>query len=662
MAITQSITKKFTPNFKEVNYLAKNFSDFRQNLIEFAKSYYPNTYTDFNEASPGMMFIEMAAYLGDVMSFYIDNSFKENLLLYANERKNVINIAQAYGYRPRLAAPATVEATIYQTVPALGSSNNYDPDERFFLKVLEGSKFSTNTPPIQTFTCVEEVNFADPAHRTISIFARESGTNVPTTYVVSKRIKLVAGDTRTATFTFGSAQKFSRVELTDSNVISIISVVDSDGNDWTEVDYLGQDIVIEDRDVTPRTITGYAESAAMDTNSPPPSKLAIFRKKPRRFTTRINEDLRMELWFGSGTANSQEEILQLNSTQIANSKYDQRVGNSTLDPTDFLASDTFGLAPANTTLTVTYLIGGGVESNVASNTIREVSLLKVANNIEDFESGQQQLYVQTVDSVAINNEEPATGGGSVETIEEIRQNALAFFNAQNRVVTDKDYLVRTLAMPSKYGTVAKAFVIRDEQINTLSEQDQVINPVNVDEDPYNNRAFVDDPISPNAINLYVLGYNAEKKLTTLNTLVKKNLAKHLEQYRMLTDDVNILDAFIVNIGVQFSVVVYRNYNMNDVLARAIDAVKEFFNPDSWQINQPIILNDLRLTIGSVEGVQSVSSVTINNKYFFRDGKDYQDYRYPIDEATVDDIVYPSLDPCIFELRYPETDIVATARQ
>jgi hypothetical protein len=662
MAVSQSITKKFTPNFKEVNYLAKNFSEFRQNLIEFAKSYYPNTYSDFNEASPGMMFIEMAAYLGDVFSFYIDNQFKENLLLYANERKNVINIAQAFGYRPRLAAPSTVEATLYQTVPALGATNNYDPDERFFLKILANSKFSTNTPPRQAFTSIEEVNFADPMGREIKIFARDAITGVPTTYVASKKIKLISGESRTTTFTFGSAQKFSRVELPDTNVISITSIVDSDGNDWTEVDYLGQDIVIEERDITARTPAGYYASGSMELSSPPPSKMAVFRRKPRRFTTRINSDLKMELWFGSGTADSEEEILYLNSTQIANSKYDQRVGNSTLDPTDFLASDTFGLSPANTTLTVTYLVGGGIESNVVSNTIREVSLLKTANSVEDFESGQQALYLQTVDSVAINNDEPATGGGSVETIEEIRQNALAFFNAQNRVVTDKDYLVRTLAMPPKFGTVAKAFVIRDEQINTLAEQNVNTLDVNIDEDPYNNRRYVDDPISPNAINLYVLGYNAEGKLTTLNTLVKKNLAKYLEQYRILTDDVNILDAFIVNIGVNFDIVVFRNYNMNDVLARCIDAVKNFFDVQNWQINQPIIMNDLRLTIGAVDGVQSVTAVTITNKYFFRDGQDYQEYRYPISEATVDDIIYPSLDPCIFEVRYPESDIIGNARQ
>jgi hypothetical protein len=400
----------------------------------------------------------------------------------------------------------------------------------------------------------------------------------------------------------------------------------------------------------------------MEVDAPPPSKMAIFTRKPRRFTTRVNQDLRMELWFGSGTNDISEEILTLDSNQIANDKYDQTINDTAIDPNDFLSSDTFGIAPANTTLTVRYLVGGGVESNVSSGTITNVDFLDIANQTIDYAPTEQNLFAQTVSSVAITNEEPATGGGSVETVEEIRQNALAFFNAQNRVVTDKDYIVRSLSMPPKFGSVAKVFVIRDEQINALASQNPADLIVNNDEDPFNNRRYVDDPVAPNSINLYVLGYNSAGNLTTLNTLVKKNLAKYLEQYRVLTDDVNILDAFVVNIGVDFNIVVYKNYNMNDVLARCIDAVKDFFDIQKWQINQPIIMNDLRLTIGSVEGVQTVTNVTISNKYLFKDGKDYQEYRYPISEATVDDIIYPSLDPCIFELRYPDTDIIGNARQ
>jgi hypothetical protein len=661
MAVNQSITKKFNPNFKDVSYLAKNFSEYRQNLIEFAKSYYPNTYSDFNEASPGMMFVEMAAYVGDVMSFYIDNQFKENLLLFAKERNNVVSISQALGYKPKLTATATVEADIYQMVPALGVTFNYEPDKKFFLKILANSKFSTNTPPTQNFRSIDNVDFADPTNRNIRVLARD-GSNAPTMYVVSKKIKLVSADVKIATFSFGSAQKFSKIEITDTNVISIISVEDSNGNLFYEVDYLGQDLIVEERDTAVRGSDGFFSSETMQSGSLSPAKLAIFRKKPRRFVTRINSDMKLELCFGSGTSDTSDELVTLNSTQIANSKYNQVISNSSLDPADFISTDTFGLAPANTTLTVTYLVGGGVQSNVASNTITQVDVAQIANNITDYATAEQGLYNQVVSSVAIINEEPARGGGDTESVEEIRQNALAFFNAQNRVVTDKDYLVRSYAMPAQFGSVSKVFVVRDEQINAIARQDSGSLQLNNDQNPFNNRTYVVDPVAPNSINLYVLGHDENKNLATLNTLVKKNLAKYLEQYRVLTDDVNILDAFVVNIGVEFHIVAYRSYNMNDVIARCIDAIKSFFDITNWQINQPIIMNDLRLTIGSVEGVQTVSDVVVTNKYRFKDGRDYFEYRYPIEEATVDDVIYPSLDPSIFEIRYPETDIVGFARQ
>jgi hypothetical protein len=662
MAANQSIKKKFIPTYKDVSYLSKNFTEFRQNLIEFAKVYYPQTYSDFNEASPGMMFIEMASYVGDVLSFYIDNQFKENLLGFAQEKKNVINIAQSFGYKPRISAPATVRATIYQMVPALPPSENYDPDSKFFLKVLQNSKFSTNTPTGVFFRAMEDVDFANPVDREIRVFSRNPNDGTPVMYVVSKKIKLIAADVRITQFNFGSPQKFTRIQLADPNIISIVSVIDSDGNEWSEVDFLGQDVVIDELDVSARTNDGFLASEGLQVASPNPTKIAIFRKKPRRFVTRVNDQLQLEMWFGSGETNLDDEIFQLNTNQIANDKYDQRVSNASIDPTDFLSSDTFGLAPANTTLTVTYWVGGGIDSNVPSNTITSVDSLLVANSIADYAVQDRLLYNQILGSVVVNNDEPATGGGDTETIEEMRQNALGFFNAQNRIVTDKDYLVRSLSMPPQFGSVAKAFVLREEQIVALGDANIYNLVVNRDEDPYNNRIYVDDPLVPNATNIYVLGYNSNKKLTALNGLVKENLSKYLEQFRMLTDDINILDAFVVNIAVEFDIVVYREFNMNDVLARTIDAVKEFFSIDRWQINQPIILNDLRLTIGSVEGVRTVPDVRVFNKYFFKDGRDYQEYRYPIQEATVDDVIYPSLDPCIFELRYPETDIIGHARQ
>jgi len=384
----------------------------------------------------------------------------------------------------------------------------------------------------------------------------------------------------------------------------------------------------------------------------PSSKLRL-RRVPRRFVTRINRNSRMELVFGSGTDNEAELNTTLDSRQVANSQYGNTIesilGNVAINNVNFLNSNAYGIAPANLTLTVTYLVGGGVNSNTSSNTITRVSEITTLNDTTDYTSAELNAFNSVVQSMTINNDLPATGGGDGESIEEIRENALAYFNAQNRVVTVEDYAVRSYALPSKFGRIAKTFAVRDEQINRILATQS-------------DRVYVDNPVRPNVINLYTLGYDTNGKLTTLNTVVKENLGRYLEQFRMLTDDVNILDAFIINVGVQFDISVLRNYNVNDVLARSIGAVQDFFDIAKWNINQPIILADLMYNIGLVDGVQTVKNVRIFNKYEYIDGTGYQPYRYDIDEATINGVIYPSLDPSIFELKYPTTDIIGNATQ
>ena len=640
MASNQSVTIQPRPNVKQVNYVAKTFTDFRQNLIEFAKAYYPNSYSDFNETSPGMMFIEMASYIGDVLSFYIDNSFKENLLAYAEQQENVVSIAQFLGYKPKLVSPATTIATLYQLAPAILENGVYVPDTKYLVKVAKGSTFvSTGQASIQ-FRLTEDIDFSDITAENYIVNTFSGGN--PSTFIISKPAKLVAAEEKTTTFTFGSAQRFVSVLMPEENIIGIESITDSNNNTWYEVDYLAQDVIMDELDVTANGETGVL----------PSSKLRL-RKVPRRFVTRINRNSRMELVFGSGTDNEAEVNTTLDSRQVANSQYGNTIqsilGNVAINNVNFLNSNAYGIAPSNLTLTVNYLVGGGVDSNTPSNTITRVSQVNTINDTTDYTIAELNAFNAAVQSITINNELPATGGGDGEAIDEIRENALAFFNAQNRVVTVEDYAVRSYALPSKFGRIAKTFAVRDEQINRILAAQ-------------NEKVYVDNPVRPNAINLYTLGYDANGNLTTLNTVVKENLARYLDQFRMLTDDVNILDAFIINIGVQFDISVLRNYNVNDVLARSIGAVQDFFNTNKWNINQPIILADLMYNIGLVEGVQTVKDVRIFNKYEYKDGTGYQPYRYDINEATINGVIYPSLDPSIFELKYPTTDIIGNATQ
>lgn len=640
MAINQKVVVQPRPNVKQINYLSKTFADFRQNFIEFAKAYYPNTYADFNEASPGMMFIEMASYLGDVLSFYIDNQFKENLLAYADQPENVISIAQFLGYKPKLASVATTEVEFSFIVPATLDSNGiYVPDPKMLPTVSKGTILTTSDGRV-SFRLVADVDFRDitPVDY-ITINNAMSGE--PTEFLVIKAGKVISGVEKTTTLNFGSYQKFATALLPDEQIISIENVVDSDGNRWYEVDFLAQDVITDDVPVASNNETGAMPSAGLR-----------LRKVPRRFVTRITRDFRTQLVFGSGESSDVESEVIIDSRQIATNQYgstlSNSVGNLALNNLNFLNTSAFGVCPINTTLTVTYVVGGGAETNAVSNTITNVSNLVISTDTTGYSSAELAAFNAVLQTVQANNPVPATGGGDGETVAEMRENALMFFNAQNRVVTSADYVIRSYAMPPKYGIVSKAYALRDEQLNSIIS--------------FTDGIYVENEVRPTAVNLYTLGYDSTGKLARLNTITKQNLARYLEQYRLLTDDVSILDAFIINVGVQFSITVFKNYNMNDVLARCIDAIQTYFDTSKWSINQPIILSDLTYAIGSVEGVQNVTGLRIFNRYQFMDGEEYQPYRYDIDAATVDGVVYPSLDPSIFEIKYPQKDIIGTATQ
>lgn len=646
MATTNDVLTKLTTTPKEVRYLNKSFVDFKSDLITFVKNYYPNTWTDFNEANPGMIMLELAAYVGDVLSFYVDNSFKENLLAYAEEEKNVISIAQAMGYKPKTIVPATAEILISQIVPAMDASNGYIPDPQYLLKIDKNSTFSTSGATIVNFRTLDVVDFNNPTDRSI-VPRTLDGSNLPVTYLVTKKVKVIAGEALQETFTFGDPQKFSVVTIGNDNVTNISNVTDADGNVWYEVDYLAQDTIIDDQTVS---------YTATNNESITPAYSIKYKSVPRRFVTRLTTDKRLQLVFGSGRGNVSEDLVYLDSQQVGNQEYATQLASVSLSNTDLLNTDNFGLAPANTTLTVQYFVGGGVETNVPSGTIVQVGQLNVLNRTTEFDTSELALFNDIVSTVTVFNEVPATGGQDGETVEEIRQRALSTFSAQNRVVTRQDYESRVLAMPAKYGAIAKVYAISD----SLQAQIQAATtPTSTDTEI---RQYVENLPKPNAINLYVLGYNQTGKLATLNTIVKQNLQQYLTQYRMLTDQVNILDAFIVNVGVNFDITVFKNYNMSDVLAVCLGEIQNYFDNTKWQINQPIRLGDLQLLIQAQDGVQSVNKLEIVNKYFFKDGKDYQPYRYDIQEATKDGIIYPSLDPCVFEIRYPEDDIVGSARQ
>lgn len=635
---------------KEVNYLGRDFTDIRENLIEFAKNYFPNQYNDFNEASPGMMFVEMASYVGDVLNYYVDNQFRETLLQFAEERKNVLAIAQSYGYTPKLATPATAELTFSVEVPAKDLGGNVFQPDLDYAGVLSGGT-TVESSNGTTFTLLDDINFKVSSSLDTMVVEtlNPSSGNVPTNYRLTKRGLALSGKRESESFSFTNAKEFDKIVLSNDKITEIISVTDSDGNTWYQVPFLAQDTVFDSMENT-----SLNDPSLSPYQNDTPYLLKLI-KTARRFTTYVREDNKTEIRFGSGISDNADEEIIPNPDNVG-SRLGQGVSklDESFDPTNFMKTETFGLAPSNTTLTVVYNYGGSIDHNVGSRTINSFSRKSYTISTENLNA---TLKAASETSLSVTNESPAAGGSSMETISQIRENAAAYFNAQNRAVTRADYITRVYSLPQKYGNIAKAFIVQDEQLEE-SGQLQVIDGV---AQRVNRNA---DNINPFALNMYLLGYDSNKKLTRLNRAVKENLKIYLSQYRVLTDAINLKDAYVINIGVKFNIIVKRGFNKNDVLFRAIQKVKQFFSTDKWQINQPIILSDLAYQISLVDGVVSLvppetnnpnkDLILIENKHLVANG--YSGNVYDINSSSKDGVIYPSLDPSIFELKFPNTDI------
>ena len=611
---------------KDVKYISKDFNTFKNQLIEFSQTYFPENFNDFSEGNPGMMFLEMAAYVGDVLSFYTDTQLRESFLNLAQDRENLYNLAYTLGYKPSVTNAANVTLDITQLVPSKLNGSIYQPDYDYGLTINENSTFSSTEGP--SFYITNDVRFDfsssfDPTE--ISIYQYDSSNN-PQYFLLKKSVNAISAETKTQTFTIGDVEKFKTLTLFDTNIISIESIIDSDGNTYSEVPYLAQDTIFE-----PIENTAANDPDLQSYNQQTPYLLKL-KKVPRRFITRVKPNNQLEIQFGAGTSDKADEQIIPNPDNIGLGIKDGRSKLDTAyDPSNFLYTKAYGQVPSNTTLTVTYLIGGGIDSNVNSNTITEKETLSITNNPNINPS--MLNFVKS--SILSTNVQAAKGGGAGDSIEDIRLNTAAHFSAQQRTVTKDDYIIRTLSMPPKFGRVAKAYITQDDQISPLTtEPNRIPNPL--------------------ALNLYTLGYDSNKYVTTLNTATKTNLATYLEQYRMLTDAINIKDAFVINFALDFEITVFKNYNNQRVLLDCVSEIQNYFNIDKWQINQPIIISEVKNLIGGIEGVQTVEDITFTNKSGTFLG--YSQYKYGFNKATKNDIIYPSMDPSIFELKYPNTDI------
>jgi hypothetical protein len=674
-----TINKNFKNKGKDVKYLNKDFSAFRQNLIEFSKTYFPKTYNDFSEASPGMMFIEMASYIGDTLSYYIDDTFKQSLMLYADDIESVIPLARYLGYKPKVTSPATTTLSVYQLVPSVGLGINNKPDSKYYLRIKSGMKATSNDNGIDFITS-DIVDFSDEMNREITVYERDALTGEPTYYLIKKYVDCKSGSIITKQVTFGNYSPYQYIDLPESDIIEILDCRDSNNNKWYEVPYLAQEMVFIEH---PNTEAN--DSDLYQFKSTVPYILKTI-KTPKRFTTIVNQNSTTTIQFGAGdpTASDEQLIPNLKNVGLGLPNSISRLEES-FDPTNFLKTKTYGTSPANTTITVRYLVGGGVSSNVSVNSITTINGIEFDEDVSSFTNQELGLYIKMKNSVAVDNEIPATGGKSGETINEVRQNALANFGAQNRAVTAKDYQIRVLSMPSKFGAVAKSYAVADGTLDNNSPSSILASPNNLQEFTDLVMNFVNKPDSdepselsvkqditkfligktsneneknnPFAINLYLLAYDVNENLTPINRAVKENIKTYLNEYKILTDGINLLDGYVINIGAEFEIICYANYNKSEILIQCINELKDYFSIDNMTFNQTINLSEIELLLANVEGVSSVPMLKITNKC----GGNYTPNSYNIDAATKDKIVYPSLDPSVFEVKFPDQDIKGRVR-
>ena len=609
---------------RNITYTGRDFNSFRNDLINYSRTYFPDTYTDFSPDSTGMLFIEMASYIGDVLSFYLDNQIQETFIQYARQESNLFDLAYMLGYRPKVTTAAAATITLYQQIPSTTDGAGATvPDFTYTLKIPSGFQISSNTNSSIKFITEDVCDFSisssqDPTD--VSIFSLSA--NEPYRYLLKKTRKAISATINSTTAAFTSPTKFATLNINSSNIIGILDVFDSSGNQWYEVLNLAQDCVF-----TTQVNASYNDPNAVQDDAP---NLLGLKQTQRRFTSRFLSSTTLQLGFGAGTVTDNDENLIPNPNNVGTGlAFSKDKLTAAYSPLNFMFTDTYGIAPSNTILTVRYLTGGGLAANVGSGTLTTFN----NSNIVFVNPGLASNAVadEIFNSVAVTNINAADGGKGADTIEILRQNALGNFQSQLRTVTQQDYLIRALSMPANIGTIAKAHVqptkVAEYQLGEL----------------------------PSILDMYVLSYDSTKKLRTASQSLKQNLKTYLSEYRMINDSIKIKDAYVINIACEFDIIVLPNFNNNDVVVKCINSLINYFNIDNWNINQPIMLKDISIILDRVEGVQTVVKVEVKNIAGASMG--YSDYSYDLSAATNQGVIYPSIDPMIFELKYPQSDIV-----
>ncbi len=595
-----------------ISLLNRDYKSLKRDLITFGKAYATASFTDYNESSPGMALLEFAAYVGDGLNFYIDQAFNESGDS-ASQLKNVVANAKMRGYKPQGKRPAVGSLSWAIQVPAtVNSFGQIVPDDSFTPTLLKGSQAVAKNGVI--FETLDDIQFTASLGRDITGSQFDPTTGAPTFFALQKSVDVIAGKTVTETFTITTFQQFRQIDLGQTDVVEVIDIFDSFGNEWVEVEYLAQDWVFT------------ADTNVNDDSDAVPYVMKL-QSAPYRFI--VDRDITTgisTLIFGSGDGVSFDDELVPNVASYALPLAGRRTFNSfSIDPQNFLKTRSLGLSPHNTTLTVRYRVGGGIETNVPARTIRQASSANLSfssTGLNVTTKGQVQGSIGCLNQVSM------AGGGDAETIIEIKANAAAYFAAQSRVVTREDVIARTLSIPAKFGKPEKV--------------------------------FVKPSLTQFSYDVHILSLDSDGNLCTATSTLKSNLATYLRKFKMLTDGINILDSDILDIRVNFGVTVSSSKNKSEVLSNCGAVLAGYFSQDSMQIGKPIIVSDVIATLNDIIGVASVYDLSFTNVIGMTNGLNYSNDNFNISENLSNGMLICPAE-AIFQVKYPTRDIIGSAQ-
>jgi len=608
--------KQLQKIIRERKYLNKDFDGFRADLEEYARTYFPDQIKDLTSNGFGGLLLELCSTVGDVQSFYLDHQFGELSPETAVESRNIEALLKDNGVKIVGSSPATVYTTFFVKVPASVSASPTAPDRTAMPVVHAGTVIQADNGTY--FELVEDLDFS-----ALDSFGRlKAGVvvgdidtnNNPLNYIMSVDGLCVSGQRATETFSVTGFESFKKISLTKKDVTEIISVTDSNGNVYYEVDYLSQDTVYKGI-----LNKGLDNDLVKDSLEIVPA--------PYRFTSSMALDTRLtSLTFGGGSAESMDDDIVPDPSEFALPLYGKSTfSRFTLNPGNLLRTSTLGVISPNSTLTVIYRYGGGLNHNIDKKTIKGVTTIYMS-----FPGGPSAaVAAQVRETLDATNNYEAGGGEDAPTLDDLKLRIPAERAAQSRIVSKEDLIARVYSLPANFGRVFRV-------------------------------GIRSNPNNPNSTEVFLLCRNAQGNLAIAPDALKKNLVKYLNSLRLISDAIDILDAQIVNIKVEYSVVISPEFNRQLVIQNVNKKLKQYFGVKNFEIDQPLFISDIENIIFNNQGVVSVQKVRVSNVVGTVGENTYSDTQYDITSNTIKGKILLPPPGGIFEVRYPDNDIVGSA--